>query len=259
MNKRGVFFFCVWSLLFFSALFGVGNGWLLAQEQFGGQPRGVGSVVATRAKVNLRQLNRQDTEALLSWKNRQDGVFYIGQTIPLDKEASFWQYNSDLSIWQLEISAPGAKALTLYYSSFEIPRGARLFLYTPTGSEVLGAYTELSAPKRSGMHFATEMVMGDRVILEYQPSALGEAPKVEVESLGYIVRLPRGRGLRADGYDYAGEDNSGSCMVNINCEEGAAWQKEKKSIAFIQTKVGNDIAVCTGTLLHYGSALCHPQ
>ncbi|WP_449032677.1 trypsin-like serine peptidase [Porphyromonas sp.] len=221
-----------------------------AQEQCGGQPRGIGSVVATRAKVNLTHLNRQDTEARLSWKNRQDGIFYIGQTIPLDKEASFWQYNSDLSIWQLEISAPGAKALSLYYSSFEIPQGARLFLYTPTGSEILGAYTELSAPKRSGAHFATEMLMGDRVILEYQPSPCGEAPKVEVESLGYIVRLPRGRGLRADGYDYAGEDNSGSCMVNINCEEGAAWQKEKKSIAFIQTKVGNDIAVCTGTLLN---------
>ncbi|WP_315561983.1 hypothetical protein [Porphyromonas endodontalis] len=250
MNKRGVFFFCMRSLLFLSALLGVGRGGLLAQEQFGGQPRGVGSVVATQAKVNFRQLNRQDTEALLSWKNRQDGMFYIGQTIPMDKGAFSWQYNPDLSVWQLEISAPGAKALTLYYSSFEIPQGARLFLYTPTGSEVLGAYTEVSAPKRSGAHFATEMIMGDRVILEYQSSPRGETPKVEVESLRYIVRLPRGRGLRADGYDYAGEDNSGSCMVNINCEEGAAWQKEKKSVAFIQTKVGNDIAVCTGTLLN---------
>lgn len=250
MSWKGLFFFCIRFFLLFSAWLGVGKGAMWAQEQCGGQPRGIGSVVATRAKVNLRQLNRQDTEALLSWKNRQDGVFYIGQTISLDKGALAWQYNSDLSIWQLEISAPGAKALSLYYSSFEIPQGARLFLYTPTGSEILGAYTELSAPKRSGAHFATEMLMGDRVILEYQPSPCGEAPKVEVESLGYIIRLPRGRGLRADGYDYAGEDNSGSCMVNINCEEGAAWQKEKKSIAFIQTKVGNDIAVCTGTLLN---------
>ena len=79
MNKREVFFFCMRSLLFFSALFGVGNGWLLAQEQFGGQPRGIGSVVAARSKVTLRQLNRQDTEALLSWKNRQDGIFYKGR------------------------------------------------------------------------------------------------------------------------------------------------------------------------------------
>lgn len=250
MSRKDLFFFCIRFFLLFSAWLGVGKGAMWAQEQCGGQPRGIGSVVATRAKVNLRQLNRQDTEARLSWKNRQDGIFYIGQTISLDKGAPAWQYNPDLSIWQLEISAPGAKALTLYYSSFEIPQGARLFLYTPTGSEVLGAYTEVSAPKRSGAHFATEMLMGDRVILEYQPSARGEAPKVAVEALGYIVRLPRGRGLRADGYDYAGEDNAGSCMVNVNCEEGAAWQNEKKSVAFIQTKVGNDIAVCTGTLLN---------
>lgn len=223
-----------------------------AQERFEGQPKGMFSAYSIQSKSLHIDASASDTEAVLSWKNHQDGIFYIGKAIALDSDSLEWQYNPTLDIWQLEIKATGAKALSLYYDEFQIPHGAKFFIYTPVlEQKVLGAYTSASLPQGHKGRFATEMLAGDRLFLEYQPSPAGEAPAIRPSAVGYIVRLPKQNSLRyTDSYDFAGEDNSGSCMVNVNCEEGRAWQNEKNSIAFIQTKVGEDIAVCSGTLLN---------
>ncbi len=233
-------------LLFFIPIY------LGAQEQFGGRPKGIYSTYTTHSKTLNVIASVSDIDAVLSWKNQQDGIFYIGKALPLDTASLEWHYNPDLDIWQLEVQALGAKALSLYYDEFQIPEGAKLFIYNPALKDrVLGAYTSASLPKSHKGQFATEMLEGDRLVLEYQASSKGEMPAIKPSSVGYMVHLPEENQLRySNSYNFAGEDNSGSCMVNINCEEGKAWQKEKNSIAFIQTKVGDNIAVCTGTLLN---------
>jgi len=223
-----------------------------AQEQFGGQPKGLLPTYTPHLKGVSIGASASDTEAVLSWKEQQDGLLYIGKAIPLDTASLAWQYNPALDIWQLWIEATGAKALSLYYDEFRIPPGARFFIYTSIlGQRVLGAYTSASLPRGHNNRFATEMLEGDHLLLEYQPSSAGESPAIKPSAVGYIVRLPQQNDLRyTDSYGFAGEDNSGSCMVNVNCEEGNAWQNEKNSIAFIQTRVGEDIAVCSGTILN---------
>lgn len=226
---------------------------LVAQESFGGVPRG-SRLIRASSRVHRIMESASDAEAVLSWKSQQEGTSYIGKVISLDPASLEWQYDPATDIWQLEIEAMGAKALSLYYDSFHIPEGAKLYIYNPSLSSgrVLGAYTSTSLPQGNKGRYATEMLSGDHLTLEYQSSSDGEEPTVKPSAVGYIVHLPQNSSsLRyTDSYDFAGENNSGSCMVNVNCEEGRAWQNEKKGIAFIQTKVGEYIGVCSGTLLN---------
>lgn len=248
LQRRFIFLF---ELLFFLI-----PAYLGAQEAFGGSPKGLHITRIPSSRVIQIVESAVDAESVLSWKSQQEGTSYIGKVITLDSATLDWQYNPSLDIWVLEIEAVGAKALSLYYDAFHIPEGAKLYIYNPSLSDrVLGAYTSTSLPQGSEGRYATEMLPGDLLTLEYQPSSVGEKPAVKPSAVGYIVHLPQGNSLRyTDSYDFAGENNSGSCMVNVNCEEGDAWQNEKDGIAFIQTKVGEYIGVCSGTLLNNAAA-----
>ncbi|MDL2257444.1 hypothetical protein LJC06_04485 [Bacteroidales bacterium OttesenSCG-928-I14] len=65
--------------------------------------------------------------------------------IPVDltvENSGLWSELPDgTKIWQLEIYAPEAMAIMLYYDKFIIPQGGRLFIYNKDLSKLLGAYT----------------------------------------------------------------------------------------------------------------------
>lgn len=144
-------------------------------------------------------------------------------------------------IWQLRIQAKGAIALMLYYKTFYIPEGGKLFIYNTDKTQILGAYTQRTNPR--GDRFATEFVAGDDLVLEYVSAPSGELPRIEIEEIGYgynHLSVSTGSELRS----------SGSCMVNINCSEGAAWQKEKAGICKTIQKIGAQSYLCSGSLVN---------
>lgn len=78
------------------------------------------------------------------------------------------------------------------------------------------------------------------MVLEYyQPKgAVSDA----IISIEYIVH-----GYRYINIGQKEFGDSGSCMVNVNCEDGKNWQNEKKAVAMII--VGGD-RLCTGSLVN---------
>jgi hypothetical protein len=146
-------------------------------------------------------------------------------------------------IWQLNLRAEGALAVMLYYSDFYIPEGGKLFLYNAEKSQLLGAYTHRSHP--SGGRFATEFVTGDDLTLEYVSAPDDERLRIEIEAIGY-------------GYNhlFAGENSvslravSSSCEVNINCEEGDMWQRQKKGVCHTIQRVGSKSYICSAALVN---------
>jgi hypothetical protein len=109
----------------------------------------------------------------------------------------------------------------------------------------LGAYTRNTHP--SGGVFATEFTGGDELILEYAESEISdEKPHIHIDNIGY--------GYNASALntfsDISTRKTSGSCMVNINCEEGDAWQNEKKSVCYTIQRVGSMSYMCTGSLMN---------
>lgn len=145
-------------------------------------------------------------------------------------------------IWQLTLQAKGAIALMLYYSDFYIPEGGKLFLYDTGKTQVLGAYTHNTHP--AGGRFATEFVAGDEVTLEYVAAAADSSFRLEIEAVGYgYNHLSAGNGtvsLRA----------SGACEIDINCDEGDVWQKQKKGVCHTVQRIGSKNFICTGVLLN---------
>ena len=179
--------------------------------------------------------------------------------------------DSGETVWQLAIESPGAKALLLTYSSFNLPKGSKLFIYNRERTQVLGAYTEENNPK-FGPEFSTEMVNGDFIILEYVPPIVAsnlqkidqrsgaievrkaprpDYPDIQIESVGYIYNdlspMTEMFNLSRTPSDLG---TSGSCQVNVNCANGAQWQNEKKGVAATLQRIGNAWYICTGSLIN---------
>jgi hypothetical protein len=109
----------------------------------------------------------------------------------------------------------------------------------------IGAFT--SANNKSDAEnvqgFATGLIYGDRVVLEYYLPE--NAEEQGVISVAYVVH----------GYRYivlpelteADYGDSGSCNINIKCSEGQDWQTEKNAVAMILV---NGNRYCSGSLVN---------
>ena len=193
--------------------------------------------------------NVDDLRETDEWRARDGGPLPVGKLIPVDYTMDNSGYHTLLpggeNIWRLHLNAKDAVAIMLYYKDFYIPEGGRLFIYNPGHSQLLGAYTHQTHP--SGGLFATEFIGCDELILEYVASDISdEKPRIAIGEIGYGYNLSALRafcGISAPG-------RSGDCNVNINCEEGNAWQNEKKSVCYMVQKIGNLCYICTGSLMN---------
>jgi PKD repeat protein len=158
--------------------------------------------------------------------------------ISLGRDAE-WRYTADGKAYQLlSIEVKGASGLILYYRGFSIPEGGRLYIYNEDKSQLIGAFTSRNNP--SGGYFATEMIRGDKLVLEYDaPGTEKDAPLVEIYEVHYVYKDTK-----------LWTDPSGDCEVNVNCPEGDAWQNEKQAVTRIVLKVGAGTYLCSGSLIN---------
>jgi PKD repeat protein len=183
----------------------------------------------------------------------------MGKVLPVNlnmENAGEWMDLPDgTRIWQLTVKLPDALASMLYYDHFRIPEGGKLFIYSADKRQILGAYTHKT--NASQRLFATELVRGDAFTLEYvSPAANKQAiytkadlPHIQITGIVYVynyvaVYKPENK-LRLAGFG-----NSGSCEVNVNCEEGDLWQDQKKGVVKTISSIGNTTYLCSGTLIN---------
>lgn len=171
----------------------------------------------------------------------QDIPYRFGYPIPVSlnlKNAGTWQTLSNGDrLWRLELYSQGAKTLNINYDEFDIPSGAKFFVYTPQRTDILGAFTRKNV--RADHLFATSLTKGDRVILEYyEPGRVHGQGKVGISSVVHGYR----------GFDVNGFGSSGSCNINIKCPEGSGFEKEIRATCMI-LKSSNS-RLCTGALIN---------
>lgn len=205
----------------------------------------------------------------------------LGVTIPLNgldllKKGEWTTLGNGQRVCRLAIRAAGAKALNLYYEQFYIPEGGQLFIYDKKKTHILGAFTNENNIGRK--FFATEYTAGDEVILEYVAPAEteGEPVKAKItDPASPLAIIPSTKSsansaviiISEVGYAYGdnvlvvknnndiqygllGLNESGSCMVNINCPEGDDWQREKNAVSRLIIYKGGGQYYCSGTLIH---------
>lgn len=144
----------------------------------------------------------------------------IQVNLDLKKNTTCDTLGGNILVWRINIRSANAFSLGLRFSKFKIPDGANMFVYNK--NTLLGAYTSLN--NKSYMSFSIEPIQGDSLTIEY-------SEPINSDNKGVLV-------LGAILHDYidvlkymkVSRELSGSCNVNVNCDEGIPWQKEKNAV-----------------------------
>ena len=75
-------------------------------------------------------------------------------------------------VWQCGIRSRGAYSLNLLFSEYNVPKGAKLFIYNSDRTHKIGAFTEENNNKFDKL--PTAPVAGDEIIVEYQEPMTAE-------------------------------------------------------------------------------------
>ena len=215
--------------------------WGLSQISTGGYPSGFELKTAFK-RIELAKPDVNSILARESLPHSEPVPLRVGEAIPVNidmiRDGSMTKIGRK-SIRRLGIASEGALGLVLYYSDFYIPAGGELFIYSADRSELIGAFTSKNNP--AGGPFATEMIKGSELIIEYDAEGTqAELPVIIIEQVHYVYHDIE--------KDLKGQ--SGPCEVNVNCPEGTNWQNQKRSVAKILLTDGSGSYYCTGTLVN---------
>ena len=197
--------------------------------------------------LDLEALHQED-DATATFKDAP-WRFGIEHTVAWNSNThGLWSQESGMRVWRLGVKASNATSWSFYLSTFQVPKGGKLFVWNGDRSAFLGAFTHENHKEWEGL--AIGILKGQAVVLEYQQSATVEImPEIEVGQVvqGYRSLLTRADALIEKSSSEGPFGNSGACNINVNCPEGADWQTEKKAVALI---VNGGFAACTGSLIN---------
>lgn len=198
-----------------------------------------------------QMLSPLDNTKLIEQDQKSDnGALRIAVTRPIDalsitQEGKRSERNG-MTVWQMAITSPEATFMTLHFSEFEIPQGARLFVYNSEGDFVLGSFTcENRLPDGT---FYTQAIPGDKVIVEYQqPHNAQHQGSLVVDRIshGYKDFLNfekrQEKGLLG---------NAGDCHINVACDEGNDWRDQIRSVVEITITSETGSYLCSGAMIN---------
>jgi PKD repeat protein len=212
-------------------------------------------VSSVNSEVPLLTFDKpHDIEQLILEDDTKDGTYFrFAKMVYCDlspKNSGVWTEVEGGKVWSLAISATDAKAISLYYDNFWIPSQGRLYIYNTDKSQKIGPFTS-QHNHESGV-FATELIYGDILVLEYfQPHSETADLELHINRFAYAYKDVSGGQL-------SGYDSSDDCEVNANCEEGNAWENQKKSVCRIQIADGFFSGLCSGALVNNTLNDCTP-
>lgn len=218
---------------------------LQAQPSRGGQPlptrlQGVTTRCIDPYGIELPAFNVDSVLYEDSLYANSHGPLHFAHKIPVNinpDNAGETQYLADgTKVWRVKIRSKGAFSLNVIFDRFRLPPGAKVFLYNPDRSRILGAYTAENCPQ--GEDFPTSPVEGDELVIEYQ-----QPPRCEFEGELQIYEVNHDyRGLRAGPrFDYLDLP----CLPHVSCEK--ELETISRSICLL---IVNGDTYCTGVLLN---------
>jgi lysyl endopeptidase len=146
--------------------------------------------------------------------------------------------------WSGVVRSPGASALRLYFSPFDLPEGAELYVYGPE-QQAFGPYTGRGPV--DDRRLWTNTVRGEEVHLQLRLPAGSQRTRLVVSALGYMGKALPGALEAATSSLCPG---NASCVVNAGCASiPTAIRPARDAIADILFASGRFYYLCTGGLL----------
>ena len=196
----------------------------------------------------------QDNDALLEAElaRRGPGIaprFAVNlETDISPKTHGDWEYLSNgNALWRLRIFSKGARSLNLGFTTYDMPPGGTLLIYSPDKKRVMGPFTP--ADNEQHAQLWTPVLDGDELVLEVQ------LPRSQTDNLELELKYVN--------HDFLGftEVASGSCNLDVICGAADGWaivddyRDIIQSVAAIST---GGSAFCTGFLINNGRQDCTP-
>lgn len=150
-----------------------------------------------------------------------------------------WSRDEDgMMRWQAEIVSPAAKSLDIHFSRLRLPEGSLLILR----GEGEGNLRLIEPHEVTSESFWSPYVKGERVSIELEvPAARMRQAKLE---LGSVTHGYRGLFEEAET-----NEKSGSCNVDVACNQGNDWHDQMRSVGHYTFSKSGSSYVCTGTLI----------
>lgn len=154
-----------------------------------------------------------------------------------------WFEANGFNIWQLRVKSEGALSMNLIFSKYNLPDGARLFVFDPLKEVILGAFT--SKNNKPFKKLAIYPLPGDELVLQYEePAGAAFSAELEISKINHdflgVVPLKNRWKRRL----------SGECNVDVNCESESGMFEQKRAVCRILA----DDELGTATLLNNTSA-----
>jgi V8-like Glu-specific endopeptidase len=167
----------------------------------------------------------------------------VGSALRLSGALAFGDFAAEADgtvLWTGRIAAPGASALKLHLSPFNLPESAELFIYSADG-QAFGPYTG-RGPIDDG-ELWTNAIFGDEVRLQLRVAPDDVAhTKLVVADVGYMgAAFPMATNAFCSG--------NASCVVNAACQSSGAVTAAKDAVASILFASGGGYYICTGGLV----------
>lgn len=176
-------------------------------------------------------LDREDLDRL---EQGQPYRFASVQEVNLTPNtAGTWEsLPSGRSLWRLRVSGRDALSLNLGFTRYWLPPGASLLVYPANGTGPIQVHDETDNAAHGELW--TPVLITDEVVVELEVDpALRWQVELELTSIG--------RGYRYFGEDPA--DKSGTCNIDVICEQGDDWREEIDSVAVYSFGANT---LCTG-------------
>ncbi len=190
-------------------------------------------------EVKVRKLNREDKQSESRLK-----ILRFAELLDVDfspETHGIWIDSKNERIWYLKIKSPGAYSLSLVFDSYRLPIGSKLYIYNSDKNHIRGAFTYKNNKINNILPIAP--IRGDEIVLEYhEPYDVDFKGELHISTVAHDYKnvfnyLSKGE---------KGFGDSGSCNININCDDDELWQLLKYSVCKIL--VGGEL--CSGALIN---------
>lgn len=138
------------------------------------------------------------------------------------------------TIWRYKIKTGDAYSLGIYFKSFNLPGGAKVFVYDENHRRLMGAFTSQNNNPENHLYLAE--FRGQNAIVEYfEPNNAEFTGTLEIGDISEAYK---------DIYAIL------SSRIGINCPEGSNWQDEKHAVCKITFRENTGAFYCTGFLVN---------
>lgn len=192
-------------------------------------------------EVDLNKIEKEDIEHSQSNLKSLRFAELIEVDINIISEGVWESESNGDKVFYLSIKSSGAYSLSILFDHFRLPKGAKLFVYSSDHKHVRGSFTYKNNKWNKILPIAP--VKGDEIILEYhEPSNVDFQGEMHISTIAHDYK---------NIFNYLSEStkgfgSSGSCNVNINCDDNEMWQLLKHSVC----KITFNNWLCTGALIN---------